>query len=219
METSGFENNVCIYFIRSAKPVNYCQPHIFCGKSLYVSVTFAVPEGSRTLAKESIWDVASPSNTSSSARKTRSTRFLRYLSSNLLDNLSLPGLHTAALPGNHRLETPVSPQHFAFAGSFHLHGSLVFPHCLRLDGKRGRDAIHQIQSRGKPFAVGEPTRYFLAGSDLTIIDNLQLSGVMAGTAYLHDLGIVHRDLKGVQSIIHNIFFKISLTCRAGKHPR
>ena len=46
---------------------------------------------------------------------------------------------------------------------------------------------------------------------------VQLSEVMSGATYLHDLGIVHGDLKGVPSIIHNVFF-ILLTSRTGEHP-
>ena len=144
METSGFRNNVCTYFTRSAKPANYRQPHIFYSKSLYVLVTFAVPAGSRTSTKESTWDGPWPSNSSSSGQMTRRTIFSRCLSCILPNSLSLLSLHTAILPGNYRLEESVSPQHLAFIGSFFLRGSPVFPYRLLLDAKRERDGIHQV---------------------------------------------------------------------------
>ena len=78
----------------------------------------------------------------------------------------------------------------------------MFSYHLLLDEKRKRDGIYQVQSRGKPFAVGEPTHYVLLDSDL-VLNGLQLSEVMSGAAYLHDLGIVHGDLKGVLSIIRD----------------
>ena len=125
-----------------------------------------------------------------------STSSSRCLSRNLPDSLSLLTLYVAVLPGDYRLETPVAPQYLAFVGSYFLHGSPEFPSHLRLDAKRGRDGIRQGQSKSKPLAVGEPVPYFLIYSNL-ILDNPQLSEVMSGAAYLHDLGIVHGDLKGV----------------------
>ena len=103
------------------------------------------------------------------------------------------------LPGNYRLEAIVSSKHPAFVGSFGLHGSPEFTYLLRLDAKWERDGIHQIQSGGEPFAVGKPTRCFPANPALTILNDLQLAEVMAGVTYLHELGVVHRDLKGVLS--------------------
>ena len=79
-----------------------------------------------------------------------------------------------------------------FVRSFVLHGSILFPHGLRLDGKWECDGIHQVQPRRKPFAAGEPTRYFPD----PVLNVPQLSGVMSGVSYLHDLGVVHGDLKG-----------------------
>jgi len=40
-------------------------------------------------------------------------------------------------------------------------------------------------------------------SALTILNDIQLSGVTSGATYLHDLGVVHGDLKGVLSNVHN----------------
>jgi len=39
-------------------------------------------------------------------------------------------LHLELLPGNYRLEAPVSPQRIAFFGSFCVHRSSVFPYPL-----------------------------------------------------------------------------------------
>ena len=75
-----FGSNACTYFTKSAKLANYCQPHVFYGKSSCMSVRFAIAVDSRTSAKESIWDAAWPSNTSGSGRRMRSTRFSRYKS-------------------------------------------------------------------------------------------------------------------------------------------
>ena len=84
-----FGNNICTYFIRSAKLANYCQPRTFYGKSLCASVISAIAVGSRTSAKESIWDVAWLSNTSGSGWRTGSTRVSRRLSPNPPNRLLL----------------------------------------------------------------------------------------------------------------------------------
>jgi len=95
------------------------------------------------------------------------------------------------------LEATVSPQHLTIVGSFCLHGSLELPHRLRLDAKRERDGVHQVQPGGKPFAVGEPIPC-VAASSLIILNRPQLSGIMSGATYLHELGVVHGDFKGVR---------------------
>ena len=59
-------------------------------------------------------------------------------------------------------------------------------------------AVFEIQSRGKSFAIGELVCSFLIIL-ISLIKNLQLSDVMSGVTYLHDLGIVHGDIKGVRS--------------------
>ena len=202
----GFENNVCTCFTRSAKPAGCCQPRTPCSKNQHLSAKFTVMADSRTSAKESTWDVAWPSNTSGSGQRTGSTRFSRYSSHTPLNSLPLLTLHVGVLPGNYRLETPFSPQHLTIVGSFCLHGSPEFPHRLRLDAKWERNGVHQVQSRGEPSALGEPTRSLLADRALRISDAPQLSGVMSGAAYLHGLGVVHGDLKGVQLNILNPFF-------------
>ena len=141
-----FGSSVCTCFTRCARPPNYFQPHMSYGKSLYASVTFAVTAGSRMLGKESTWDVVWPSNTSGLGQRKRSTRFSRYLSRNPPDSLSLLSLHEAVLPGDYRLEVPISPQHPTFVGSFRLHRPPEFPYNLRLDAIRERDGVHQGQS-------------------------------------------------------------------------
>ena len=79
-----------------------------------------------------------------------------------------------------------------------------------MDAQRERDGIHQVQYKGKPFAVGEPTYRFPTNFALTILNVLQLAEVMSGVVYLHELGIIHGDLKGVPQNIHDPFF-FSLT--------
>ena len=43
-------------------------------------------------------------------------------------------------------------------------------------------------------------------SVLTIPNDVQLSEVMSGATYLHELGVVHGDLKGVPSNVSDPFF-------------
>jgi len=101
------------------------------------------------------------------------------------------------------LEAPFSSEHLAFVGSFAFYEPLLLPYRLCLDAEWERDGTHQIQPRGKPFAVGEPRRYLPEDSVLTTLNDSQLSEVMSGTAYLHELGVVHGDLKGVTSATHD----------------
>ena len=206
METFG--NNVCTCFISSARPPNCYLPHMSFSKSRYLSIVFTVTVGLPTSAKGSAWDVAWLSNASGLGRRTR---FSRYLSHSSLDSSSLLNLRIAVLQGNYRLEGLVSPKHLASFGSVCLRGSPVFLHRLRLDAKRERDGIHQVQSRGPPSAVGEPTCRFPMNAALTILDDLQLSEVMSGATYLHELGVVHGDLKGVPSNVPALFSSFSLT--------
>ena len=66
-----------------------------------------------------------------------------------------------------------------------------------MDAKWECDGIHQVQSRGKSLSVGEPAHCFPTNSTLTIPGELQLAEVMSGATYLHELGVVHGDIKGV----------------------
>ena len=125
------------------------------------------------------------------------TRFSRYLYP--LPPCILPWFTSpvAVLSGNHSLEAPFPPQRLAVVGGFVLCGSLLLSHSLRLDAKWECDGICQVQSGRKPFGAGESTRCF-PNSVLSVLDGPQLSGVMSGASYLHDLGVVHGDLKGVR---------------------
>ena len=72
-----------------------------------------------------------------------------------------------------------------------------------MDAQREHNAIHKLQSGGKPLALGEYSccSFFIV---VLFIKNLQLSEVMSAVAYLHGLKIVHGDLKGVRlaPVIH-----------------
>ena len=75
-----------------------------------------------------------------------------------------------------------------------------------MDAQRECDGIHQVQYKCKPFVVGEPTYRFPTNFALTIRNILQLAEVMSGVVYLHKLGIIHGDLKGVPQNIRSPFF-------------
>ena len=213
-----FGDSVYTCYTRSARPVDCSRPHMSCSKSSFVLVVFTVLAGSQTSVKESTWDAVWPLNTSGLGRRMGSTLFSRYLRySPPVAHRSL-SFHIAVLPGNYRLEAPISPPCLAFVGSFCLRESLEFPYRLRLDAKRKRDGIHQGQSKGESFAAGEPIRRPSADSALTILNGIQLSEVAAGTSYLHDVGVIHGDLKGVLSSTRNPVF-VSLTDRTGKYSR
>ena len=79
-----------------------------------------------------------------------------------------------------------------------------------MDAKWECSRIYKVQSRGKPFAVGESAGCFPANSALTVLNGPQLSEVMSGVTYLHELGVVHGDLKGVPMDVPNQLF-VSLT--------
>ena len=74
-----------------------------------------------------------------------------------------------------------------------------------MDAKWECDGVYQVQPRGKPFAIGELIRCFLVVSTLTILRRLQLYGAMSGATYLHELGIVHGDFKGVHWALTTLF--------------
>ena len=67
-----------------------------------------------------------------------------------------------------------------------------------MDAQRECDAVYKFQSRDKPFALGGSAYYFPI-VPVSLTKNLQLSDVMSGVTYLHDLRIVHGDLKGVRT--------------------
>ena len=154
----SFENSVYTCFTRSVKPVKCCRPHTSYSKNFCMSAEFTIMAGLQMSAKESTWNAVWLSNTSEFGRRTCPTAFSRYLSTNLPSTLPILSLYLAILPGNYRLEAPVSSQHLAFAGSFCIHTPPVFPHRLRLDAKWEHNGICQVQPRGKPFTAGEPTR-------------------------------------------------------------
>ena len=99
------------------------------------------------------------------------------------------------------METYLASKHLAIVGGVVLHASLFIPHGLSLDEKRQCDGVYQVQSECKPFAVGKHARSLIVNPVISIVNGLQLSEIMLGTSYLHKLGIVHGDLKGVS--VHN----------------
>ena len=101
--------------------------------------------------------------------------------------------HPAFMPRDHLLETFIPSQHSSFIGCFAVRRPTLFLRPLRVDAQRKCDAIHEIKSCGKPFATGKS----LSHHHSPRLPSTQLSEVMAGVAYLHNLGIVHGDLKGV----------------------
>lgn len=67
-----------------------------------------------------------------------------------------------------------------------------------MDAQWERDPVCKIQPRGKPIEVGETMRTI--EDFLLFINSSQLSEVMCGVTYLHELKLVHGDLKGVSFI-------------------
>ena len=98
------------------------------------------------------------------------------------------------MPRDHQLETFIPSEHLAFVGNFCVHGPMLFPHPHQVDARRECDAVRKLQSKGKSFEAGGPACCFLVVSHLFV---LQLSEVTSGVAYLHELKVVHGDLKGV----------------------
>ena len=154
----SFENSVYTCFTRFVRPVKCCRPRISCSKSFCMSAEFAIMAGLQTSAKGSTWNAMWLSNTSGFGRRTCPTAFSRYPSSNLPGTVPMLSSYLAILSGNYRLEAPISSQHLTFAGSLCIHGPPVFPHRLWLDAKWEHNGIYEVESRGKPFTVGKPTR-------------------------------------------------------------
>ena len=93
----SFRNNAYTSYIRSAKLANCFRPRMFCNMTLCILILFVNAEGLRMSAKGSAWDGVWPSNASEFGRMTNLTRFSRYSSYNLFDNLPLLKLHIAVL--------------------------------------------------------------------------------------------------------------------------
>ena len=86
----------------------------------------------------------------------------------------------------------------------------MFPHSYAVDAEWKRDAVCNIKPRGEPFATGGFDHCFPVNI-LGFTTAIQLSEVASGVAYLHELKVVHGDLKGVRSpAIHSLSF-VSLT--------
>jgi len=101
---------------------------------------------------------------------------------------------------DHRLEAFVPSKYLALVGGFRVRRPTLLPHPHRLDVQWEYCGIYKIPPRGKPPSIGEPARYF-SPVFFSFINNIQLSEVMSGVAYLHEFGIVHGDLKGVSPML------------------
>ena len=66
---------------------------------------------------------------------------------------------TAALQGDHRLETPVPPKHTAFVRDVSVRRLMLFPDYHRVDAQRECDAVCKIQTGGKSVAIGVSVCY------------------------------------------------------------
>ena len=105
---------------------------------------------------------------------------------------------TVVLQGNHHLEASFPFQHLAVIGGFVLYEPLFLPNGLFLDEKREHCGIRQVESGCKSSTTGEPIRHFPANPALSVPNcDPQLCGVVSGVIYLHELGVIHGDLKGV----------------------
>ena len=91
------------------------------------------------------------------------------------------------------LEISIPSQHFVFVGGFRVRRFVLLLHSLRVDAQRKCDGIRKVQSEREPLKTGG----LLSPNYTSYSLSAQLSDVMAGTAYLHGLDIVHGDLKGV----------------------
>ena len=105
-----------------------------------------------------------------------------------------------SLSGSSNLEALVSPEYLTAVGSFCVEEPSIFPYHLRVDVQWERDGIHHLQPGGQPFVPGAFHRP-LPVSLYSDYDYPQLSEVASGVTYLHDLRIVHGDLKGVRHYI------------------
>ena len=107
------------------------------------------------------------------------------------------------------MEKHISSKRLAIVGGIILRAPLFIPHGLSLDEKRRCDGIHWGQSKRKSFAVGKHARSLTLNLVVSIVDDLQLSEIMLGTSYLHELGIIHGDLKGVSVDNYDLIFRLA----------
>ena len=70
----------------------------------------------------------------------------------------LPSLipHSAVMPRDYQLETFVPSEYLAFERGLRVRKPAFFLHSLRVDAQWECDEVCKFQSRGKPFAIGEP---------------------------------------------------------------
>ena len=95
------------------------------------------------------------------------------------------------------MEAFIPPKHPSSAGSCYLHRPMLLPHSHQVDAQRERDAVRKKQPRDEPFTTGQIYYCFPIDFPLFITADPQLFQIASGVAHLHDLGIVHGDLKGV----------------------
>ena len=86
-------------------------------------------------------------------------------------------------------------QHLASVGGFRSRKRALLLHYYRVDVQWKYNAVYKIQSQGKSFAIGAFACCSLYS--FSLVNGHQLSEVTSGVAYLHNLKIVHGDLKGV----------------------
>ena len=196
MRSSG--NNAFTCCTRCAKVAKRCQPLIIYGKGLCKLASFTVMADLRMSTKESTSESAWQSKTSDSEPGVRPTEFSRCLIFSLLMFFVVIHAIKAVFQGNHSMEAPFPSQYLAVIRSFVLYRPLLLPNGLHLDGKRERCGIRQVEPTCKSFTTGEPICRFPANPALSVPNcNLQLCRVVSGVIYLHELGVIHGDLKGV----------------------
>lgn len=94
------------------------------------------------------------------------------------------------------METFDPPKHPSFIGSLCLRGSIPFSNSHQVDVQWEYRTVYKIEPRGESVAAGQPYHYFTV-KFLPLLTCPQLFEVTSGVAYLHELRIVHGDLKGV----------------------
>ena len=66
--------------------------------------------------------------------------------------------NSGVMSRDYLLETFVPSEYPTFSRSFCGYGPTLFQHSYRVDAWRERDALLEVQSKGKPFAIGETAR-------------------------------------------------------------